>query len=38
MTVTYPDKSLFKDQMDAAYEAIGNYAGEENLKAFLGML
>lgn len=38
MKVTYPDKALFKAQMGPAYEAVGKYAGEENLKTFLDML
>nr|WP_321458360.1 TRAP transporter substrate-binding protein [uncultured Cohaesibacter sp.] len=38
MKVTYPDKALFKDKMAPAYEAVGKYAGEENLKTFLEML
>lgn len=38
MQVTYPDKSLFKAMMEPAYEAVGQYAGEENLATFLEML
>ena len=38
MKITYPDKELFKDKMGPAYEAVGKYAGEENLKTFLEML
>ncbi|MFD0979141.1 TRAP transporter substrate-binding protein [Tropicimonas aquimaris] len=38
MKVTYPDRELFKAKMGPAYEAIGKYAGEDNLKAFLDML
>ncbi|PLW76852.1 TRAP transporter substrate-binding protein [Cohaesibacter celericrescens] len=38
MKITYPDKAAFKAQMGPAYETIGKYAGEENMKTFLEML
>jgi tripartite ATP-independent transporter DctP family solute receptor len=38
MKVTYPDRALFKELMGPAIEAIGGYAGEENLQSFLDML
>lgn len=38
MKVTYPDREQFKALMGPAHEAIGGYAGEENMKIFLDML
>lgn len=37
MTVTYPDKALFKAKMQPAYDRIGEYAGKENVELFIKM-
>ncbi len=35
MEVTYPDKTLFKDMMQPAYDRIAEYAGKENVEYLL---
>jgi len=37
MTITYPDRSLFADQMDEAYARIAEIYGQENVDKFLEM-
>jgi tripartite ATP-independent transporter DctP family solute receptor len=37
MEVTYPDRSLFAAEMDAAYERIAEIYGQENVDTFLKM-
>jgi hypothetical protein len=36
--VTSPDRAAFKAQMQYAYDAIGEYAGKENVAKFLEMV
>jgi len=36
--VTYPDVAEFRKAMQPAYDVISNYAGAENMKAFLDMV
>jgi tripartite ATP-independent transporter DctP family solute receptor len=38
MKVTTPDRAAFKAQMQYAYDAIGEYAGKENVAKFLKMV
>ena len=38
MKVTLPDRAAFKAQMQYAYDAIGEYAGKENVAKFLKMV
>ena len=38
MKVTEPDRAAFKAQMGPAYDAIAEYAGKENVEAFLKMV
>ena len=38
MEITYPDTSLFKAEMQPAYDRIGEYAGQENVDKFLEMV
>lgn len=38
MKVTYPDRAEFQKLMGPAHKAIGDFAGEENMKTFLDML
>ncbi len=35
MAVTYPDRTLFQEMMQPAYDRIAEYAGEENVEYFL---
>lgn len=37
MKVTYPDRALFKEEMQPAYSAIADYAGKDNVDTFLKM-
>ena len=38
MVVIEPDISKFRAVMDPAYERIGKYAGEDNVKKFMEMV
>jgi hypothetical protein len=38
MKVTSPDRAAFKAQMQYAYDAIGEYAGKDNVARFLKMV
>jgi tripartite ATP-independent transporter DctP family solute receptor len=38
MKVTLPDRAAFKAQMQYAYDAIGEYAGKDNVAKFLKMV
>jgi TRAP-type C4-dicarboxylate transport system substrate-binding protein len=38
MKVTSPDRAAFKAQMQYAYDAIGEYAGKDNVATFLKMV
>lgn len=38
MIITYPDRSVFQDKMQYAYDTITTYAGKENVAYFLEMV
>lgn len=38
MMITYPDREVFKQKMQYAYDAIATYAGEENVAYFLQLI
>lgn len=38
MLITYPDRKAFKDKMQYVYDAIGTYAGKENVDYFLQLI
>ncbi|PKM67391.1 MAG: C4-dicarboxylate ABC transporter substrate-binding protein [Firmicutes bacterium HGW-Firmicutes-2] len=38
MIITYPDRSVFKEKMKYAYNAISTYAGIENVEYFLQLV